>query len=151
MLEDVGNGAPDGEITTESLAVGQPHDQQIRPALGRFVDEGSAHVARLQQHRLQPRLQPLCGQLGVVEDLLCLLGERRDLGIERHGPADFHDVDADELAVGRSAELCRKVDDAVVTGTACQREDRAPVGAGMGFGHLSWAASRWYCFGLGAW
>ena len=52
-------------------------------ALGSLVDERCADLAGLQEDRVEPDLHALRDQLGVVEDLLDLVGARRDVGIER--------------------------------------------------------------------
>ena len=151
VLEDVGNGAPDREIAPEALAIGQPDDEQVRLALRRLVDQRRPDLARLEQHRLEARLQALGLQLGVVEDLLGRPPSARRC--PRRGACDQPTSTTwtpTSSAWRGSAELGREADDAIVAAAPGEREDGAPEGAGVWLGHLGWAASRWEVVGLGS-
>src|SRR6185503_6279060 len=143
VLQHVGNRAPHDELAAEALAIRQSDEQQVRIALSGLVDQRGTDLPGLQQDGFEARLEGLGNQLRVIQDLLGLLRPGGDVRVERHRPADLDDMDAHELAVGRSAEVRREADDAIVATAAGKREDRAPEGAWLGFGHLAWAASRW--------
>src|SRR5215210_7253495 len=79
VLQHVGNGAPDREIAPEALAIRQPDDEQVGLPLRSLVDQRRADLTRLEQHRFEAGLAHLRLELGVVEDLLGLVGARRDV------------------------------------------------------------------------
>ena len=56
--------------------------------------------------------------------------------VEGQREADLDDVDADELRVAGLAGICREANDPIVAAAPVEREDGAPEGAGMWFGHL---------------
>ena len=139
VLQNVGDGAPDGEVAAEARAERQADDEQVGVALGRLVDERRPDLARLEQHRLErvagrprrwPRRCPGCAARPRTA---------RDVGVERHRPVDLDDVDADQLGLGRAGELGGERDDGPVGPGTGQRHDGAPELWCRRVGHGRWS------------
>ena len=133
VLEDVRDGAADGELATEPLAIGQADDEQVRPALDRLVDDGRADVAGLEQDRLEPDLRLLGDRLGDVEDALDLVRVAGDVGIEWQRPVDLDDVDRDQLGLVQAGLLGDEPNDPGIARAAVEGDDGTAKRRRVGF------------------
>ena len=82
---------------------------------------------------------------GAVEDPLRSFRPTGDVGVERLRPIDFHDVDADELGIGRLGELADRANEPIVAGMAAQGDYGTPKGgcSGLGHGFLNQGSNAW--------
>ena len=132
VLQDVGDGPPDGELAAEPRPERDPEDEQVGVALDRLVHDGGADVTGLEQDRLEADLRFLGDGLGAVEHALDLLGSPGDVGVERQRPVDLDDVDGDQLALREARQFGDEADDPGVARAAVEGDDRAPERGCMG-------------------
>ncbi len=105
VLEDVGDGAPDGEVAAEACPVGQAQEHQVRVERDGLVDERGAHIPGLEQLGPDPELGPFGRRLGAIEDRRRELPAARDLLVEVVTPVHLDHVQGDELRLVLACEL----------------------------------------------
>src|SRR5664279_4677141 len=86
VREHVRNGSSDGEVAAESLAIGQSQNQQVGGPLTGLIDQRGAHVARLEEDRLDGLVFRFGDPFHGVQDPLGILGSAGDIGLERQAP-----------------------------------------------------------------
>ena len=99
VLEDIGDGPPDGEVATEPGAVRQAQQHHVGVDRDGLVDERGADVPGLEQLRAHLHPGSFRGPLGHVQHGRGQLTAARDLVVQVMAPIDLHDVQRDQLGV----------------------------------------------------